>query len=244
MSRINEKRTYPKWRGRPFRLHLDMKGNLLANSLTANYAKINSSEFSGGQIVGSSINVGNGMFTVDAAGNMYAGNGRFRGEIEASTFTGGLIRTAVSGRRIELDQCGFRAIDSSGTSRISIQTNSDQGIAGIGFNDASGIWQGQILGTDGGFHIGVHRGLSLYSGIGKITFESPVDFQKGIDIYQINGLSDRIASLERKLNDLQSRLYSKSDKGHRHSVTTANHNHGNPQNQNSGGGTYTTTPDA
>ncbi|GAC41610.1 N-acetylglucosamine-1-phosphate uridyltransferase [Paenibacillus popilliae ATCC 14706] len=156
-----------------------MKGNLLANSLTANYAKINSSEFSGGQIVGSSINVGNGMFTVDAAGNMYAGNGRFRGTIDGTTFTGGLIRTAASGRRIELDQRGFRAIDSSGTSRISIQTDSEQGIAGIGFNDASGSWQGQIIGTSGGFHIGAQHGITVNSGIGPTVFESSVQFNRG-----------------------------------------------------------------
>lgn len=194
----------------PFRL--DMKGNLVANSLTANYAKIFSSNFSDGEIVGSSINVGNGQFTVDRNGNMYAGNGRFRGTIDGTTFTGGLIRTAASGRRIELDQRGFRAIDSSGTSRISIQTDSDQGIAGIGFNDASGSWQGQIIATTSDFSITAKNGLYFSGGVGPITFASKAYFNQGaigLDMSSISGLSTELNSLTAQIRD-------KADINHTH----------------------------
>ncbi|AHV98974.1 phage tail protein [Paenibacillus sabinae] len=84
----------------PFRL--DMAGNLTANSLTANYAHINSSNFTDGAIVGSSINVGSGMFTVTSGGIMSAVDGNFSGSISASTISGGTItgahiRTAAGG---------------------------------------------------------------------------------------------------------------------------------------------------
>ncbi|NOJ71408.1 hypothetical protein [Paenibacillus alvei] len=191
----------------PFRL--DMKGNLVANSLTANYAKIFSSNFSDGEIVGSSINVGNGQFTVDRSGNMYAGNGKFRGTIDGTTFTGGLIRTSASGRRIELDQRGFRAVDSSGASRISIQTDSDQGIAGIGFNDSGGGWQGQILATSSDLIMNAKNGISINSGIAPTVFESNVQFSRGINMSNIIGLQS-------ELNNLNTQIRGKADIDHTH----------------------------
>ncbi|OME05100.1 phage tail protein, partial [Paenibacillus odorifer] len=65
----------------PFRV--DMAGNLVANKLTANYASIANSNFSGGAIVGSSINVGNGKFVVNSSGSVYAADGTFQGTINA-----------------------------------------------------------------------------------------------------------------------------------------------------------------
>ncbi|MNC14403.1 hypothetical protein D3C75_621800 [compost metagenome] len=72
----------------PFRV--DMAGNLVANKLTANSASIANSNFSGGAIVGSSINVGNGRFVVNSAGSVYAADGTFQGTINArgGTFEG------------------------------------------------------------------------------------------------------------------------------------------------------------
>lgn len=65
----------------PFRV--DMAGNVVANKLTANYASIANSSFSGGAIVGSSINVGSGKFVVNSAGSVYAADGTFQGTINA-----------------------------------------------------------------------------------------------------------------------------------------------------------------
>ncbi|MEC0169711.1 phage tail spike protein [Paenibacillus graminis] len=104
----------------PFRV--DMAGNLVANKLTANYASIANSNFSGGAIVGSSINVGDGRFVVNSAGSVFAGDGTFQGTINArgGTFegniyasgeiiggiiTGARFRTGSSGvyPRVEID---------------------------------------------------------------------------------------------------------------------------------------------
>ncbi|WP_342439347.1 phage tail protein [Paenibacillus sp. FSL L8-0436] len=74
----------------PFRL--DMAGNLVANSLTANSAKILTSRFTDGEIIGSSINVGSGKFTVSAGGDVYAEGGIFAG----GTITGAKIQTSDS----------------------------------------------------------------------------------------------------------------------------------------------------
>jgi phage minor structural protein len=65
----------------PFRV--DYQGNATMNKLTANTAQINDSQYNGGAIVGSSINVGNGKFTVDSDGTVVAKDGTFRGIIQA-----------------------------------------------------------------------------------------------------------------------------------------------------------------
>jgi len=91
----------------PFRV--DMQGNVIANRLTANSAKINSSMFNDGEIVGSSINVGNGVFTVDKSGHVDALSGNFRGIIQALggsfagdiTATGTITGGTIKGAKIE-----------------------------------------------------------------------------------------------------------------------------------------------
>lgn len=62
---------------------------MVANKLTANYASIANSNFSGGAIVGSSINVGDGRFVVNSAGSVFAADGTFQGTINAR---GGRLR--------------------------------------------------------------------------------------------------------------------------------------------------------
>lgn len=253
VRRVKEKGTYPKWRGRPFRFHLDMKGNLLANSLTANYAKINSSDFSGGQIIGSSINVGNGMFTVDTSGNMYAGNGRFRGDIEASSFTGGTItgslitgariRTAVSGDRIELDPNGFVFYDGNNSRRVTLGTNREAGISGHTYYDTRAVSQGLIYAISDELHVMGNRSLRLGANGGTITLQGPVHFTSGssvtglrFDVSQVEGLQTELRSLQSQIDSLRRTLDS-----HTHTVYLPNHNHGNPQNQNWGDRTFTTS---
>lgn len=135
------------------------------------------------------------------------------GMATGGTITGSFMRTESSGRRIELDRRGFRAMDASGTTRISIQTDSDQGIAGIGFNDSSGSWQGQIIGAYDGFHIGAHHGITVNSGIGPTVFESSVRFNRGaigLDVSNISGLSSELSSLSAQIRE-------KADSNHTHS---------------------------
>ncbi|WGU92045.1 hypothetical protein QJQ58_15645 [Paenibacillus dendritiformis] len=223
-EKIKENRKYPKWQGRAFNFHADMRGNTYLNKLTANTAVINDSQFNGGNIIGSSVNVNN-RFLVDSNGNMSATNARFSGDITGSTITGSLFKTATSSRRIELDQRGFRAIDSSGATRISIQTDSDQGIAGIGFNDASGSWQGQIIATSSDLSITAKNGLVFSGGVGGInhdsrvyftysaTFNSPVTFNSsvyGITINDVSGLYSKLDSLQSQIDTLRSEKANKN----------------------------------
>ena len=236
----------------PFRVY--MNGDLVANKLTANAANIFSSNFRDGAIVGSSINVGNGMFTVDSAGNMFAGNGKFRGDISASTFTGGtitgaLLRTAEYGRRIEIDAQGLRTYDGYGQNRITINTGSDYGVSAIVFNGSGGGAAGEINSYQG-------RGLSILSsniiigsnntanpiGLhGATTFAGPAHFQSTVSglelgISQITGLQSELRSLR---SDIDSLRYAHNS--HTHSVYLPSHNHGNKDNQNWGDRSFTTS---
>ncbi|TBL76248.1 phage tail spike protein [Paenibacillus thalictri] len=61
----------------PFRV--DMSGNVTANALTANSATINNSAYNNGSITGSSINIGNGAFTVNTAGAVTCSNIKITG---------------------------------------------------------------------------------------------------------------------------------------------------------------------
>ncbi|MBO2942820.1 phage tail protein [Paenibacillus sp. F411] len=236
----------------PFRV--DMQGNVVANRLTANSANIYSSNFMNGAILGSSINVGNGMFTVSSGGHMVSESGEFRGNIRASTFDGGtitgaLIRTAVSGRRIEQDAGGLRTYDGNGRNRILINTGSDSGVAAIVFNGASGGYAGEINSyQDGGLTvfsnnitIGSNNTANPIRMQGAATFAGPVQFRSIVSGLSL-GISD-ISSLRLQLDLLQSQIdyLRNSYNSHSHSVYIPSHNHGNPQNQNWGDRSFTTS---
>lgn len=236
----------------PFRV--DMKGNLVANKLTANSANIFSSNFTNGAIVGSSINVGSGVFTVSPSGHMVAESGEFRGNIKASTFEGGtitgaLIRTSASGRRIEVDASGLRSYDGSGRNRITIGTGSDSGVAAIVFNGAGGGYAGEINAYQNNgltifsenLIIGSNNTSNPISMQGATTFAGPVQFRSSVSgislgIGDISGLRSQLDSLQSQIDYLRS-----SYNSHSHSVYIPNHNHGNPQNQNWGDRTFTTS---
>lgn len=238
----------------PFRV--DMKGNLVANKLTANSAQINSSNFRDGAIIGSSINVNGGVFTVSTSGHMVAESAEIRGAIRSSTFDGGtitgaLLRTAANGRRIEIDVEGFRSYDSRNQTRIRITTTSDDAASAIIFYGSGGRAAGEINSyANNGWLTIYSEALSIGSNStanpisiqGETTFNGRVNFRYGVTGMNLS-ISD-IANLSTRLEYLQSQISSlRSDfNGHRHTVTTANHNHGNPNNApNTGGGTYTTS---
>jgi hypothetical protein len=106
-------------------------GNLVANSLTANSAKILTSRFTDGEIIGSSINVGSGKFTVSAGGDVYAEGGIFAG----GTITGAKIQTSNSVYpRVVIDPTSVAfGVYSDETSGIQIPAY-DDGISKIIFN--------------------------------------------------------------------------------------------------------------
>ncbi|GGH17403.1 phage tail spike protein [Paenibacillus segetis] len=233
---------------------VDMKGNVIANKLTANYAQIKSSSFSEGAIVGSSINVGNGKFVVNTMGSVYAADGTFQGTINAKggtfegniyasgeiiggTITGALIRTARSGDRIELDLNGFVFYDSGNARRVSLGTNQVAGISGHTYYNSSGQSQGLIYAVTDELHVIGNRSLRLGANGGAIYLQGNVAFSPGASVTGLNLSISDIAGLRTELESIKNLLNS-----HRHNVTTAHHNHGNSQNQpNTGGGTFTTT---
>lgn len=212
----------------PFRV--DMRGNLTANS-----AMIRDSQFNGGVITGSSINV-NGRFLVDSNGIMSATNGRFSGDITGSTITGSLFKTAPSGRRIEISSQGFRAIDNYNRDRISIKTDSDKDIAAISFFGSDGSFAGEInsyqssgtlsVYSDNGIYIGGNRAPTInlngevvtrhpFTASSSVRFEGNVYFSGDVSgirigISEVYGLQSQITYLQNQINDLRR---DKADKG-------------------------------
>ncbi|EHB50130.1 phage tail protein [Paenibacillus lactis] len=235
----------------PFRV--DMQGNVVANRLTANSANIYSSNFMNGAIVGSSINVGNGMFTVSSGGHMVAQSGEFRGRISASTIDGGTIngttiigasiKTALSGERIELDPYGFVFYDIYNARRVTLGTNPSANISGHTYYNSSSQSQGLIYAIDYELHVIGNNGLRIGTNFGTTYLQGSVHFTNGssvtglsIGIGQISGLQSELYSLQSQINSLRNTF-----NAHSHTVYLPSHNHGNPQNQNWGDRTFTTS---
>lgn len=224
----------------PFRL--DMAGNVVLNKLTANSANILSSNFTNGAIVGSSINVGNGMFTVTSGGIMSAVDGNFSGRISASTITGGTI----TGAKIQTSDSVYPRVVIDPTSvAFGVYADPNNGI--------------QIPAFDGG----ISKIIFNANGNQSVLFNSPTSgfIMQGYGNATISGSNVylnpssgyvRIGSwgtlmngsgttLQDVINALYQAIDAKADRGHTHSVTVPNHNHGNPANATSGGGTFTTS---
>ncbi|QUL57579.1 phage tail protein [Paenibacillus tritici] len=198
----------------PFRV--DMAGNVVANKLTANSAVINNSTFGGGAIIGSSINVGSGKFTVSTSGDLYTQGGIFSG----GTITGALIRTAASGARFEVDSSGWRTYDDAGVRRIGIFSNSGQGMSAITFDRTGGGRSGAINGGDGLFAISSDVDMQITALTKSIYFQGQLDFTTA---YSISGLQMS------HINGLPIALSGKSDKGTSTTAVNAGaHNHGFP----------------
>lgn len=236
-------------------LRVNMKGDVIANSLTANYANILYSNFKDGAIVGSSINVGNGMFTVTSGGIMSAVGANFSGSIVASsitgtnitggTITGALFRTAATGRRVEQDAGGFRTFDSNNRNRIRINTDSDDGIAAMSFFGSAGAFAGEINTYQNS------GGLTIFSNdlwLGSNNTGNPIRLNGRVifngqtsgltlTIDDVSGLRQRITNLQSDIDNL-TRLFN----NHSHSVTLPTHNHGLSNATNWGGTFPTSTP--
>jgi len=214
----------------PFRV--DMQGNTTMNRLTANSANIFESNL-------------NASTWKDG---YFSGNITALGEITGGTLTGALIRTAASGRRVELSAAGFRSYDANGTTRVQILTSDNSTAAAIVLRDASGTSVGELNSYASNGTLTMY-GNSIVIGSnntgnpirlqGAVTFGGSVNFSSSnvtgnIPMAAISGLSSEI-------NALWSAVNSKASAGHTHTVSVPNHNHGNPDNATSGGGTFTTS---
>lgn len=210
----------------PFRL--DMGGNLIANSLTANYANILSSKFTDGAIVGSSINVGNGMFTVTSGGIMSAVDGNFSGRISASTIAGGTVTGAKYQTsesvypRVVIDPSSVAfGVYADANNGISIPAY-DGGMSKIIFN-ANGN-QSTIYNSPGAGFIFSAYGRAMISGTG-------IKLDPGSDYVRVGSWSSlysesSFTTLQSELNALWNALAGKASISHSHSVSLGTHNHG------------------
>ncbi|ETT41440.1 hypothetical protein C162_26200 [Paenibacillus sp. FSL R7-269] len=209
----------------PFRL--DMAGNVVLNKLTANSANILSSNFTDGAIVGSSINVGGGMFTVTSGGIMSAVDGNFSGDITSSTITGSTIRTSTATRRIVLDGSGFRSFDSSGTRRISIETDDDFGIQEMRYYGPDGSYGGGISGRNGG-GFSVAADSVIYIGGSTVVLGGDIDHPTsliavgdGVGTFDFNYASViNLPALDSLASDVAALSSDLSDKANRSSAAT------------------------
>ncbi|WP_153979247.1 phage tail protein [Paenibacillus xylanilyticus] len=208
----------------PFRV--DMQGNTTMNRLTANSANIFESNL-------------NASTWKDG---YFSGNITALGEITGGTLTGALIRTAASGRRVELSASGFRSYDANGTTRVQILTSDNSSAAAIVLRDASGTSVGELNSY-------ANNGtLTMYGNsivIGSNNTANPIRLQGAVTFGgSVSGLNLQIANVSGLQSELQAlwiAVNGKAPSGHTHTVSVPNHNHGNPDNATSGGGTFTTS---
>ncbi|RED34669.1 polymer-forming cytoskeletal protein [Paenibacillus sp. VMFN-D1] len=226
----------------------------------------------GGTFTGT-LNGVDGIFTGDlsAVGGTFTGtlqgvDGTFTGTLQAgkvvggditgttingSTIIGSVLKTAQSGRRIEIDSTsGFRTFDSSNNNRIRITTANDNGVSAISFYGTGGGFAGEInsyqsqnqlniisdsilIGSNSNANPIYMNGATRFNGL--VTINSGIS---GITVDNISGLSSQLFSLQSQINTLSQAFYS-----HTHNVNIGTHNHGNPQNQNwpANGGNFTTS---
>ncbi|WP_332097236.1 phage tail protein [Paenibacillus odorifer] len=223
----------------PFRV--DMAGNLVANKLTANYASIANSNFSGGAIVGSSINVGNGNFVVNSAGSVYAGDGTFQGTINArgGTFegsiyasgeiiggiiTGAKIRTSTPGKypRVEIDPSTIAfGIYSDENSGIFIPAY-DGGVSKIIFNASVGVQSTIYNSLSSGLIIGGSPNVTLAGTNINLAPSS----NGHVTIAGWGRLYNGATTLADELAAIWAALAGKSNANHSHTVNLGTHNHG------------------
>lgn len=195
----------------------------------------------------------NGTFS----GSLQAASGTFVGTLKAGRVEGGdiigsyiegadilgaRIRTAASGDRIELLPSGFTFYDSGNARRVTLGTNAAANISGHTYYNASGQSQGLIYANPNELAVIGNNGLRLGSTSGFTTLQGSVNFTGSVtglslSISQINGLPGQLQSLQNQIDSLRT-----SFNNHTHTVTTANHNHGNSANlPGTGGGTFTTS---
>lgn len=233
----------------PFRV--DMEGNLVANKLTANSAVINNSTFGGGAIIGSSINVGSGKFTVTSGGVMSAVDGAFSGSITASVVTGTNITGGnITGAKYQTSSTVYPrvVIDPSSiafgvyadaSNGISIPAY-DGGVSKIIFT-ANGNESTMYNSPGVGFVMGAY-GNATISGDNVVLSPTNgyVRLSSWSSLYSNGGnisLQSELTNLQTAINSLWSYIYN-----HTHTVALGTHNHGNVDNLNWGGTFTTSTP--
>lgn len=194
-------------------------GTLDANLVTVK-SKLSGTSYL--QIDGLGIRANNGTintFEIDSTGAAY-----FRGNVTSdANITGANIRTALTGRRIELANNQLNAYDSGGHSRIQFYEDTRADYYELRFNDATGTHAGTISGTSSQLNILPGSGLSA-----KVVIAGPV---------YISSNSEFIMQTSTKMT-----FQSGSTIQGLKTDTVADHNHGIPSGTvlaTAGGGTVT-----
>nr|WP_091014773.1 polymer-forming cytoskeletal protein [Paenibacillus amylolyticus] len=200
---------------------------------------------------------------LQAAGGTFTGtlvgvDGTFSGTLQAATINGGTIngstiigsvlKTANSGRRIEIDSAGFRSYDSNGRNRVQIATSTDSSVAAVVWRDTNGSSVGEINSYESSGQLTVFSN-NLWLGSnsngnpirlqGAVTFGGTATFRPGF-VYGI-GMAD-ITGLQAEIQSIWTALAGKASNNHTHSVTLPTHNHGLANAANWGGTFTTSTP--
>lgn len=145
---------------------------------------------------------------LSAAGGTFTGtlvgvDGNFSGTITASSFVGGqitgaLIRTELTGQRIEMSVEGFKAFDSSGNKRLTISNDGFLGFSGFELWGPSGGRKGGLYADDSMFFLSGTDALQILSFNDRVHFAGRVDFEDatitGIKQSAVTGLDDKFTT--------------------------------------------------
>ena len=162
--------------------------------------------------------------------------------------TAGIIRgISIYGSLISTNETGYpKAYISNTENLLGVATSSGNSVTmeeGITGSPA-------VVYTVGGTKVGF---IGMAFGSLGLRFDVPMYIGTPGELLQLDGSpvsvpswsqlfnSDTGRTLQQELDDLQTQLNNKSNVGHTHSFTLSNHNHGNPDNAPSGGGTFTTS---
>ncbi|MEK4512855.1 polymer-forming cytoskeletal protein [Paenibacillus sp. FSL K6-2524] len=187
----------------------------------------------GGTFTGTLVGV-DGNFSGTITASTITGGTINGTNINGSTITGGTLRTAETGRRIEIDYRGWRSLDDNNVERISINYNNSAGMGGISWFNSSRILMGELYASGDSFSLIGQRDMLIRSMSGSLHMQGNIDFSFAT-VYGLN--ISKIAGLQQELNSLRSLI-----NNHTHTVNIGTHNHGRTENQNWGGTFATSTP--
>ncbi|WP_028546243.1 hypothetical protein [Paenibacillus taiwanensis] len=178
-------------------------------------------------------------FRVDMKGNVIARSIKLTGQIDDSVMNASEINAGtIRGSRIE----GASIIGGSITSGTDINVTRDVRVGNniilggtnelvaksVDFTGAGAVYSDYLLKR---MHMYGRNGILLDGG-------SRSAYVGSFDEHNRIATASEINALQQQISDLRAMLGNKADKGHTHKLTLQSHNHGNPQNQNAGGGTF------
>ncbi|NGM81186.1 hypothetical protein G5B47_02035 [Paenibacillus sp. 7124] len=210
------------------------------NGISAGHADFNSAPFRvymNGDVVARSITL---TGTIENS-EMTAGT------ITGTEIIGSTIRTATATRRIVLDPNGFRSFDGNGVCRISIETDDHFNAQVMNFYGPDGSLNGTLEGFNSTFNVAGNTSLTLGGPIVQLGgdvdhYTNAIVVQEDVAVFDFNYVNIAncpvIDDLTAQVAALWSALDGKASVSHTHSVTIPDHNHGNPDNATSGGGTF------